>query len=212
LFRLLKASLRGLQQAFNQAGLDSTKGAFDFAALPPPLMPALAWTFILIILWWSIAPGQATTPVPRNPTSAGAVFEPFTQDQGLSNNGITCLLQDQRGFLWIGTEDGLNRYDGYGFKVYRHRPTDPNSLPANFIRALAQGPDGTLWMATDGCGLCRYDAWTDHFVSYALTLSQRNAISAASKSARMGWCGWVAMTASFALIPNQRQRRISSLA
>jgi ligand-binding sensor domain-containing protein/serine phosphatase RsbU (regulator of sigma subunit) len=173
LFRLLKASLRGLQQAFNQAGLDSTKGAFDFAALPPPLMPALAWTFILIILWWSIAPGQATTPVPRNPTSAGAVFEPFTQDQGLSNNGITCLLQDQRGFLWIGTEDGLNRYDGYGFKVYRHRPTDPNSLPANFIRALAQGPDGTLWMATDGCGLCRYDAWTDHFVSYALTLSPK---------------------------------------
>ncbi len=132
-------------------------------------MPALAWTFILIILWWSIAPGQDLRPAPRNPTSAGAVFEQFTQDQGLSNNGITCLFQDRRGFLWIGTEDGLNRYDGYGFKVYRHHPTDPNSLPANYIRALAQDPDGVLWVITDGRGLCRYDAQRDHFVSYTPT-------------------------------------------
>jgi hypothetical protein len=114
-------------------------------------MPALAWTFILIILWWSIAPGQATTPVPRNPTSAGAVFEPFTQDQGLSNNGITLPVSG------LGAAScGLGRKtDSIATTATASRSiatalTDPNSLPANYIRALAQGPDGTLWVATDG--------------------------------------------------------------
>ncbi|MEM1094786.1 MAG: two-component regulator propeller domain-containing protein [Bacteroidota bacterium] len=89
-------------------------------------------------------------------------FERIDSDRGLSHNTVVALHQDQRGFLWIGTTDGLNRYDGYGFTVWRHDPSQPGGLPNNTVRTIAEDADGFLWIGTMG-GLARYDPYTDTF-------------------------------------------------
>jgi signal transduction histidine kinase/ligand-binding sensor domain-containing protein/CheY-like chemotaxis protein/AraC-like DNA-binding protein len=77
-------------------------------------------------------------------------------DQGLSNNGVTSIFKDYKGFMWFGTFDGLNRYDGYSFKVFRHIPGDTTSLNANHIRAIAEDANHHLWVGT-GKGLNIYN-------------------------------------------------------
>jgi len=93
-------------------------------------------------------------------------FEHLTSSEGLSNNRVTSILRDHRGFMWFGTFDGLNRYDGYEFKVYRHVPGDEHSLSANFVVTLFQDRDGFLWIGTNGGGLNRYDPRTEQFTHY----------------------------------------------
>jgi ligand-binding sensor domain-containing protein len=75
-------------------------------------------------------------------------FEHLSVEQGLSQSTVRCILQDRRGFLWIGTHDGLNRYDGRGFKVFRHDPGDTTSLSNNCIIAIVEYRQGYLWLAT----------------------------------------------------------------
>jgi len=65
-------------------------------------------------------------------------FERISVEQGLSHSTVACVLQDSRGFMWFGTRDGLNRYDGAGVQVYKHDPQDANSLGHNQISALAE--------------------------------------------------------------------------
>ncbi|QUV78609.1 ligand-binding sensor domain-containing protein [Chloracidobacterium thermophilum] len=87
---------------------------------------------LVLLMGWQMALLSAL----GDPRPATTVFERFTREQGLSSDAIHCLWQDQRGFLWIGTEDGLNRYDGRTFRVYRHQPDQPGSLPGNFVHQL----------------------------------------------------------------------------
>jgi len=68
--------------------------------------------------------------------------------QGLSANQVNCILKDSRGFMWFGTMSGLNRYDGYNFKVFRQALSDSTTLSDNFISSLMEGPDGLLWLTT----------------------------------------------------------------
>ncbi len=85
-------------------------------------------------------------------------FERISIDQGLSQNSVYAMLQDRMGFLWIGTDDGLNRYDGYRFEVLRSSPGGHlDSLSENRIRALCEDRDGILWIGTRSGGLNRYD-------------------------------------------------------
>lgn len=70
-------------------------------------------------------------------------------ESGLAQNTVYCILQDERGFMWFGTKDGLSRYDGYQFKNYRNKKNDPNSIGNNCIRSLFQGSDGGIWIGTD---------------------------------------------------------------
>ena len=93
-------------------------------------------------------------------------FDHFTSEQGLSHNTVTSIAQDKEGFLWFGTEDGLNRFDGYAFHVYKYNPADSTSLRSSWIRTLFVGNDGTLWVGT--VGLHRYDPLSDSFVRYQL--------------------------------------------
>jgi signal transduction histidine kinase/ligand-binding sensor domain-containing protein len=86
----------------------------------------------------------------------------FTSEEGLSENVIYSIVQDKRGFLWIGTWDGLNRYDGYNFKKFYHYAIDSNSLPGNTIHNLYEDGQGTLWIGTNG-GLCKYDPLSEKF-------------------------------------------------
>ncbi|MBP1683496.1 MAG: signal transduction histidine kinase, partial [Ignavibacteriaceae bacterium] len=72
----------------------------------------------------------------------------LTSDDGLSQNFISAIFQDKNGFMWFGTKDGLNRYDGYEFKVYRHNPFDSTSLSGNFILSLFEDSKGRLWVGS----------------------------------------------------------------
>ncbi|MCS3797204.1 two-component regulator propeller domain-containing protein [Niastella sp. OAS944] len=69
-------------------------------------------------------------------------------DQGLSNNGVISIFQDHNGFMWFGTFDGLNRYDGYSFKVFRNVLSDTTSLKSNYIRVMAEDLNHHLWVGT----------------------------------------------------------------
>ncbi len=87
-------------------------------------------------------------------------FDRLGTADGLSMNTVPALLQDRAGFLWVGTEVGLDRYDGYGFTHFRHDPDDKTTLSSSFAAALAQDRAGFLWVGTYGGGLNRLDPAT----------------------------------------------------
>jgi signal transduction histidine kinase/ligand-binding sensor domain-containing protein len=120
--------------------------------------------FCLFIIWcsWSCISKLAAQDNFR--------FEHFTSENGLSENFVYTVFQDSKGFLWIGTHDGLNRYDGYRFKKFRHNPADSNSIPDNTIKSICEDGKGNIWLATNA-GLCRYDPAKNVFLRFAL---QRN--------------------------------------
>lgn len=87
----------------------------------------------------------------------------LSSKEGLSQVQVNAVMQDHRGFIWVATKDGLNRYDGYSFKVYRSDPTDPNSLSDNWINCLLEDQSRNLWVGTSG-GLNLYDRKQDRFI------------------------------------------------
>ena len=93
-------------------------------------------------------------------------FEHLSIEHGLSQSVVNCMLQDRAGFLWLGTQSGLNRYDGYDFEVFRHYGDESSSLAHDWILDLAEGPSGDLWIATEGGGLARWQRSTGTFLSY----------------------------------------------
>jgi ligand-binding sensor domain-containing protein/signal transduction histidine kinase/DNA-binding response OmpR family regulator len=92
-------------------------------------------------------------------------FKHISIEQGLSNSTIECIYQDKRGFMWIGTRDGLNRYDGYQMVIYRFDPKDSSSISDNFISYIYEDHDQKLWIGTIN-GLNRFDATTNKFTRY----------------------------------------------
>ncbi len=92
-------------------------------------------------------------------------------DEGLSNNAVTSIFQDHNGFMWFGTFDGLNRYDGYSFKVFRNVPGDTTSLNSNHIRVIAEDANHHLWIGT-GKGLSIYNPVKGNF--YTASFKSRN--------------------------------------
>ena len=93
-------------------------------------------------------------------------FDHISIEQGLSQSSVRVIFQDSRGFLWFGTEDGLNRYDGYTFKTYKPDPDVPSSLSDRAITSIVEDKDGYLWIATQLGGLNQYDPRTEKFVRY----------------------------------------------
>ena len=88
-------------------------------------------------------------------------FALLTMEDGLSNDYLEVILQDRHGFMWIGTQDGLNRYDGYTFTVYKSEPRDPHSLSHNHIMDLAEVQDGSFareWILENQAGRPVYNA------------------------------------------------------
>jgi ligand-binding sensor domain-containing protein/signal transduction histidine kinase len=104
----------------------------------------------------------AAAAAPRN-----LRFEQVSIEHGLSQESVLNILQDRQGFMWFGTQAGLNRYDGYRMTVYRTDPQDPASLPDSFINASFEDAEGRLWFGTKG-GLARFDAAAGKFVRYPL--------------------------------------------
>jgi signal transduction histidine kinase/ligand-binding sensor domain-containing protein/DNA-binding response OmpR family regulator len=94
------------------------------------------------------------------------LFSHLNTDNGLSGSSINCILKDKYGFLWFGTEDGLNKYDGYKFKVFRNKPNDSATIPYNNITSLFEDKAGELWIGTLGFGVAKYNRSNDSFTSY----------------------------------------------
>jgi ligand-binding sensor domain-containing protein len=92
-------------------------------------------------------------------------FERISIEHGLSHSCVQSILQDSRGFMWFGTENGLNKYDGYRFKVYWYEPDNPHSLSHNFVRVIHEDRMGILWIGTEG-GLNKFDRKTEKFTRY----------------------------------------------
>ena len=123
---------------------------------------------------------------------ADPVFQHYTPDNGLPNLSVTALAQDGDGFIWVGTQDGVARWDGYRFRSYKPDRRDPTALPDNSIVRLHVDPRGRLWIGTSAGGLARYDRDRDGFVTYAATpggLSNPN-VTAIADDGRGGlWVG-----------------------
>lgn len=92
-------------------------------------------------------------------------FKHLNVSNGLSNNNVESIIQDHEGFMWFGTSNGLNKYDGYNSRVYKHNPGVPSSLISSEIHTLYEDNEKNLWVGTLG-GLCRYQKDKDDFVRY----------------------------------------------
>jgi signal transduction histidine kinase/ligand-binding sensor domain-containing protein/AraC-like DNA-binding protein len=93
-------------------------------------------------------------------------FRHLDREHGLTNGFIQSLIQDSRGFVWIGTINGLHRYDGVNLKVFRHSPEDPNSMGSNGAMSLFEDRSGTMWVGTNGGGINRYNPEQENFTRY----------------------------------------------
>jgi len=133
-----------------------------------PLHITILLTILLICISPAIGFAQDDAPpeTPTQPYPQDIRFEILSMENGLSNNIVWSILQDSRGFMWFATIDGLNRYDGYKFKVFRHDPEDPHSLSTNPLRVIYEDQTGDLWIGTSGGGLNRLDRYTEKFTHY----------------------------------------------
>ncbi len=117
-----------------------------------------------------------TIPVLINAQYGDIKFKHLTIEDGLSQSTVNCIFQDSYGFLWIGTENGLNRFDGYNFKVYKQELSDSGSLSHSWIWDIYEDSRNYLWIATWE-GLNRYDSGRDNFIRYMPVQNDPNSIS-----------------------------------
>lgn len=105
---------------------------------------------IALTLLLGTGPPVQAQPVPN------VLFRHLSVEDGLSHEGVHAVLQDRQGLMWFGTQDGLNRYDGYDFTVFDHDPQDPTSLAVGWVWSLVEDTRGDLWVGTHGGGLHRF--------------------------------------------------------
>ncbi len=102
-------------------------------------------------------------------------FEHFTTKDGLSQSTIACILQDNKGFMWFGTQNGLNKYDGYTFTNYLYDSDNPASMLGSFVMEITEDSEGNLWIGTES-GLNRYDRAIDGFIRYGHKINDPNSL------------------------------------
>ncbi len=158
-----------------------------FFALGSLLLAAACGPAVLIDAPTAISPASIPTPQAASALTELALsnttysenirFEHIGLEEGLSQSVVYTILQDRQGFLWVGTQDGLNRFDGYKFKVYRPDADNPFSLSDYWITSLVEDPQGYLWIGTRLGGLNRYDPKTGRFTRFIHSSSEVNSIS-----------------------------------
>ena len=98
-------------------------------------------------------------------------FKSLSIDDGLSQSTVNCILQDKNGFMWFGTEDALNKYDGHEFTIFRPDPAKDFSISNNFINALAADSSGNIWIATNH-GVNKFENSSQKFIHYKVSPEQ----------------------------------------
>ena len=102
------------------------------------------------------------------PASRKIRFDHLSIEQGLSQCTVFCIFQDSKGFMWFGTGDGLNKYDGYRFTDYRYDPKNPHSLSSNIIYTIHEDRQGQFWIGTARGGLNKFDGEKETFIHYGV--------------------------------------------
>ena len=100
----------------------------------------------------------------------------ITSDDGLSQSEVTSILQDSKGFLWIGTRGGLNRYYGSSFKVFQNEIGNTNSLNNNSIETLFEDSEGYIWIGTKSNGFSRYNPVSNKFEQFGANQEEVNSL------------------------------------
>ena len=122
-------------------------------------------------------------------------FEHITSEDGLSANVVNCIFQDSQGYMWFGTNDGLNRYDGYNFTTFKPSPDQEKAINSNLVFTIAEDSNGHLWIGTTGSGLNCFDPLTEEFTQFQhepgrpATLSSNHIISLATDQKGRIWVG-----------------------
>jgi ligand-binding sensor domain-containing protein/signal transduction histidine kinase/ActR/RegA family two-component response regulator len=122
-------------------------------------------TLAAIVFTFAVASKVEGTASPREKEKP-VTFGHIAIEQGLSQSTVQTIAQDKDGFLWLGTQDGLNKFDGSHFITYRHIPSDPASLSDNHVRSIYIDKSGTLWVCTYNGGLEKFDGKTGGFIHY----------------------------------------------
>jgi len=104
-------------------------------------------------------------------------FDHLNIEDGLSQSSVGTIFQDSRGFMWFGTQDGLNRYDGYGFKIYKPDLNVPGSLSDRWITTIIEDAEGFLWIGTRQGGLNRFDPRAEAFIQFTHNISNPASLS-----------------------------------
>jgi len=133
--------------------------------------------FLFNICFVPILKVQASPVADENPYNGPIRFERLAVEDGLPNATVLSVLQDQQGFMWFATEDGLSRYDGYSFTNFLHDADNPNSLSNNNTFALIESRDGLIWIGTDPGGLNIYNPETGKFSLYLHDEKNPNSLS-----------------------------------
>ena len=144
---------------------------------------------------------------PSEAPSDEVVFQHLTVESGLANAAVYAVTQDALGFVWIGTADGLDRYDGLDIVGYRHEAGEAETLSSNVVQALAPGPGADVWVGT-AAGLDRYDAATDR-VRRVAALAGRDVLAVAPAGGGGAWVGTT--DGLFALDADGAARAVSGL-
>ncbi|CAN7560797.1 response regulator [Duganella sp. LjRoot269] len=158
-------------------------------ALTPHVCTSARRWLAAALACWLLACGYAAASPERWGKLATPLFEHLGLEQGLPNPVGMALAQDGDGFIWIGTQAGLARWDGYHMRSFRHDAGVSTSLPGDFIQALHADARGRLWIGTAASGLAMFDRHNEHFVRVNDELS-RGAVSAIASDARGNlWVG-----------------------
>jgi len=111
------------------------------------------------------------------PQNSEYKFDHLSIEHGLSHGSVYSIIQDDQGYMWFGTEDGLCKYDGYNFTIYRHEPGHPNSLSVSSFGKILQDKNGVMWLGTWGGGLNRFNPGSNTFTHFRHNPKNPNSIS-----------------------------------
>lgn len=148
--------------------------------------------FWLLTFYFSPSIAQHTSTLNGQ---TGIKFDQIGLEQGVSQSTVNAIIQDEYGFMWFGTQDGLNRYDGYSIEVFKHEPKDSNSISDNRIKCLLSDSKGYLWIGTESGGVNRYDIVEGKFYHYvhnendSISISNNNVTSIFEDSDKNVWIG-----------------------
>jgi ligand-binding sensor domain-containing protein/signal transduction histidine kinase len=132
----------------------------------PSALAGLGWLLCCLACWLAcLAPANASQ---RWEMLSDPAFQHISSEQGLPHGFISSMIQDNAGFLWIATTNGLTRWDGYRFRTYKPQINDNNSISDIVILALHIDPHGRMWIGTATGGLLRYETAQDNFTRFAI--------------------------------------------